>query len=170
MTFDFNSHSHRRFNPLLNSWVMVAPHRTQRPWQGAQETAGDDYLPVHDPQCYLCPRNKRAKGDINPDYKTTFIFENDYAAVKQDQPDLPFTPINEAEVEKGGSCSRKARLRTRQTLATASCTRSYWNCASHLLQSSSHYVFLSLLDFTTKFKYSGTHVTETHHPCSRSMD
>jgi galactose-1-phosphate uridylyltransferase len=35
----------------------------------------------------------------NPDYKTTFIFENDYAAVKQNQPDLP---INEKEVESGG--------------------------------------------------------------------
>lgn len=81
---------------------MVAPHRTQRPWQGAQETTGDDQLPEHDPQCYLCPRNKRAKGDVNPDYKTTFIFENDYAAVKQDQPDLPFAPINEEEVESGG--------------------------------------------------------------------
>jgi len=83
---------------------MVAPHRTQRPWQGAHESESDDHLPVHDPQCYLCPRNKRAKGDVNPDYKTTFIFENDYAAVKQDQPDLPFTPINEKEVESGGIC------------------------------------------------------------------
>jgi len=102
MAFDFNSHTHRRFNPLLNSWVMVAPHRTQRPWQGEQEKAADDKFPEYDPQCYLCPGNKRAKGDINPKYTTTYIFENDYAAVKQAQPDLPFNPINEEEVKNGG--------------------------------------------------------------------
>jgi hypothetical protein len=24
---------HRRFNPLTREWVLVSPHRTQRPWQ-----------------------------------------------------------------------------------------------------------------------------------------
>src|SRR5436189_4099208 len=102
MTFDFNSHTHRRFNPLLNSWIMVAPHRTQRPWNGAEESGGGDDLPLYDPQCFLCPGNKRAKGNENPKYTTTFVFENDYAAVKQDQPDLPFTQVNEEEVKSGG--------------------------------------------------------------------
>ena len=101
MSFDFNSHTHRRFNPLLNTFVMVAPHRSQRPWHGAQEEKGDE-LPAHDPQCYLCPGNKRAKGNINPKYTSTFMFENDYPAVKPDQPDLPFTKVNEEEVEEGG--------------------------------------------------------------------
>lgn len=36
-------------------------------------------------QCYLCPRNKRAQGDSNPDYNSTFVFVNDYSAVKEQQ-------------------------------------------------------------------------------------
>ncbi|GKT93173.1 galactose-1-phosphate uridylyltransferase [Colletotrichum tofieldiae] len=36
-------------------------------------------------KCYLCPRNSRAVGDSNPDYKNTFVFVNDYSAVKEEQ-------------------------------------------------------------------------------------
>ncbi|KAL8776288.1 MAG: hypothetical protein Q9194_003243 [Teloschistes cf. exilis] len=49
------------------------------------EAATGTTLPPHDPSCYLCPGNKRAAGDINPHYKTTFVFVNDYSAVKEEQ-------------------------------------------------------------------------------------
>lgn len=36
-------------------------------------------------QCYLCPGNKRAQGEENPQYANTFVFVNDYSAVKESQ-------------------------------------------------------------------------------------
>jgi len=53
--------------------------------RGQQEAASKTTLPQHDPSCYLCPGNKRAQGDINPQYDSTFVFVNDYSAVKESQ-------------------------------------------------------------------------------------
>ncbi|CAG7924999.1 unnamed protein product [Penicillium olsonii] len=89
--------SHRRYNPLRGSSILVSPHRTKRPWQGAQESASKTTLPTHDPECYLCPGNKRAQGDTNPNYDSTFVFVNDYSAVKEEQ--AHYEPSNEDELE-----------------------------------------------------------------------
>ncbi len=77
---------HRRFDPLRGRWVLVSPHRTQRPWQG--EVSRTDSKPaVHfDPECYLCPGNTRAGGEKNPAYTSVFAFVNDYAALLPDSP------------------------------------------------------------------------------------
>lgn len=72
---------HRRWNALKQEWVIVSPHRSQRPWQGQVEETDHQELPQHDPTCYLCPGNTRAGGQITPNYKGTFVFENDFAAL-----------------------------------------------------------------------------------------
>ena len=75
---------HRRWNALKREWVLVSPHRTQRPWQGQTEETVKPAVLEYDPTCYLCPGNTRAGGHITPQYPGTFVFENDFAALKDD--------------------------------------------------------------------------------------
>jgi UDPglucose--hexose-1-phosphate uridylyltransferase len=74
-------HPHRRFNPLRNEWVIVSPRRNERPWQGTVDALPEEPLVSFDPVCYLCPGNARANGVRNPDYASTFVFDNDFPAL-----------------------------------------------------------------------------------------
>lgn len=103
--FSVNDHPHRRLNPLTGEWLLVSPHRTKRPWQGQQELNQWPDSPAHDASCYLCPGNQRAGGEVNPDYSTTFVFTNDFAALMPEVPDAPLSddPLFQLQAEQGTS-------------------------------------------------------------------
>ncbi len=96
---------HRRFNPLTESWVLVSPHRSKRPWQGQVEKLAADTRPPHDPDCYLCAGNVRANGSKNPDYLSVFVFENGFAALLPDAPPaqkpVEGSPFFKSKTERG---------------------------------------------------------------------
>jgi len=84
MPLNYSEDTHRRYNILTGEWILVSPHRTKRPWQGKQENLASEDRPSYDASCYLCPENKRASGEINPAYKNTYVFTNDFGALIPD--------------------------------------------------------------------------------------
>ncbi len=99
---DIFKEPHIRKNILTGEEVLVSPHRTKRPWQGKVEDQVPENIVKYDPTCYLCPNNERASKDINPNYKTTFVFKNDYAALKEETEPLIYSNgLLEAKGEQG---------------------------------------------------------------------
>ena len=82
---------HRRYNPLSDKWVLVSPHRADRPWHGKVERPNDPPQSSHDENCYLCAGNTRASGKVNENYTGCFVFDNDFAALQENELNETFT-------------------------------------------------------------------------------
>lgn len=81
-----------RWHPLREEWVLVAAHRQNRPWNGEMLETDEKDAPEYIADCYLCPRNKRVGGAVNPDYKEVFVFDNDHPCVGGNAPTDLETP------------------------------------------------------------------------------
>ncbi|CAH0286803.1 UDP-glucose--hexose-1-phosphate uridylyltransferase [Chryseobacterium sp. Bi04] len=86
--FNKKDHPHRRYNPLLDEWILVSPQRAKRPWQGQQEKNVEIQELKHDISCYLCSGNTRVNGSKNPDYKGPYVFDNDFGALLDNDVDF----------------------------------------------------------------------------------
>jgi UDPglucose--hexose-1-phosphate uridylyltransferase len=85
--FNQEIHPHRRYNPLLDEWILVSPQRALRPWQGQTEEFNEEQRSNYDENCYLCPGNERSNGTQNESYTSTFVFENDFSALMKEPVD-----------------------------------------------------------------------------------
>jgi len=102
MNTDLQDYSHKRLNVLTGEWVLVSPHRAKRPWQGHNEEISKEVKPSYDESCYLCAGNTRINGEVNPDYKGSFVFTNDFAALQKDSPSFSINEgLLQAQSETG---------------------------------------------------------------------
>ena len=94
----------RRRNPLTGEWVIVSPGRANRPWQGESTPSDATRSNRWEATCYLCPRNTRAKGAVNPDYRGVFAFDNDFSALQSARPAAPRDDALFRMEPVGGAC------------------------------------------------------------------
>ncbi|GAC1431848.1 MAG: galactose-1-phosphate uridylyltransferase [Ktedonobacteraceae bacterium] len=95
-----------RWHPLREEWIILAAHRQNRPWIGATVAAQHIPIPAYLPDCYLCPGNTRVSGTTNPNYQSTFVFDNDHPCVGQDAPMELVQPVRPYRVRPAQGYAR----------------------------------------------------------------
>lgn len=88
---------------MKGEWILVSPHRALRPWSGQVEKTSEQTVPRYDPTNPLCPGVTRASGLVTPDYKSTYVFTNDFPALLEDGPEAPPSddPLFQTRTAKG---------------------------------------------------------------------
>jgi UDPglucose--hexose-1-phosphate uridylyltransferase len=86
--------------------VLVSAGRDARPWRGQVERAPVVAPPSYDPSCYLCPGNARVTGARNAAYTGTYVFDNDFPALRPG----PATPPLEDRLHRVEGVAGSARV------------------------------------------------------------
>lgn len=82
----------QRWHPFRGEWVLYTSHRSGRPWVGEHVGADAEDVPSYDPECALCPGNKRVRGE-NPDYQEPYWFTNDLPTFGDHEPSPNDDPL-----------------------------------------------------------------------------
>lgn len=111
--FKAEEHPHVRYNPLKDEWVLISPHRLQRPWQGQEEESSlAENIPKHDSTNPLCPGVIRSSGIYTPNYESTYVFTNDFPALLENvpEPDVPASSEPQDDLFKIGGARGTCRV------------------------------------------------------------
>lgn len=112
----------QRWHPLREEWVIVAAHRQDRPWTGETVAADGPPTPGYLTDCYLCPGNHRSGGQKNPEYRTTFVFDNDHPCVSLQAPSAVSAPAALYRVRPARGIARVVCFSPRHDLTLAEMT------------------------------------------------
>lgn len=82
--FGYRVAQEERYNPFWDRWVNIAAHRRHRPWRGETQNLEPEETRAYDPDCFLCPGNRRASGAINERYTGVWTFRNDFPTLTLD--------------------------------------------------------------------------------------
>lgn len=95
-----------RWHPLREEWVVVAAHRQNRPWNGEIVETNGVHIPEYVADCYLCPGNQRVGGTLNPNYTSTYVFDNDHPCFGPDAPEELVIPSSPSKVRRANGVAR----------------------------------------------------------------
>ena len=114
----FADHSHRRYNPLLREWMLVAPHLGQP--SAAAPARKVERAPIFDPKCALCPGNPGPGGVNNPDYDGVLVVDENPSALSARSPDAGIDESNLIVVRSEPGVCRSIAYTPRHDLSLAS--------------------------------------------------
>ncbi|KAH0627765.1 hypothetical protein JD844_008077, partial [Phrynosoma platyrhinos] len=84
--FEASEHQHLRYSPLRHDWMLVSAHCMRCPWQGQVERPSqkDKASPHCQPANPLCLGATIVNREVNPNYESMFVFDNDFPPLHPD--------------------------------------------------------------------------------------